>query len=262
MATLTATSGGRLDQVLPTLGLARSRSQAAELIHGERVRINGVTITRPAHRVSVGAVIDVDVDPWVSRAAYKLLGALDQSGLQVPARVLDAGASTGGFTQVLLTRGARTVFAVDVGHDQLAGVLRSDPRVVVREGLNLRDLTLDDLDGVRVNMVVADVSFISLRMILPPVLSVVDPDGVALLMIKPQFEVGRRRLGAGGVVRDSVDRRAAIDAVLHDARQLGWSAIWQADSTLPGPSGNLEHFVALRFRDGSGESTEALGCRP
>lgn len=258
----TSTLDGRLDQVLPALGLARSRSQAAELIRAERVRVDGVTITRASYRVSVGSVLDVDADPWVSRAAYKLLGALDQSGLPVPARVLDAGASTGGFTQVLLARGAKKVFAVDVGHDQLADLLRSDDRVVVREGLNLRDLTLDDLDGERVDMVVADVSFISLRMILAPILAVLDPAGVALLMVKPQFEVGRERLGAGGVVRNAADRQAAIDAVLTEAARLGWTAIWQADSTLPGPSGNLEHFVALRFDAGSGHFGEPLGCRP
>lgn len=252
LTTAIVTEPGRLDAVLPVLGLARSRSQAAELIRAERVRVNGGVVTRASQKVAVGETVTVLIDPWVSRAAYKLLGALEESGIKVPSRVLDAGASTGGFTQVLLASGAKTVFAVDVGHDQLAPVIRNDERVVVREGLNLRDLRLTDLDGQQVDLAVADVSFISLRLILAPILAVIRDDGAALLMIKPQFEVGKQKLGAGGVVRNKADRQIAIDGVLAAAAQLGWFPTWQADSTLPGPAGNVEHFVALR------RSTEAV----
>ena len=194
------------------------------------------------------ACLDVETDPWVSRAAHKLIGALDDTGLRVPERVLDAGASTGGFTQVLLARGATRVYAVDVGHGQLAPALREDPRVSVREGLNLRDLTPGDLDAAPVGLVVADVSFISLRLILAPLLAVLAPDGTALLLVKPQFEVGRERLGRGGVVRSEQARQAAVDAVAAAADALGWHEFWRGPSRLAGPAGNIEWFLALRQR--------------
>ncbi|WIY81835.1 TlyA family RNA methyltransferase [Propionimicrobium sp. PCR01-08-3] len=235
----------RLDQALAHRGLARSRSHASELIKSGKVRLNGEISRRASQQVVAADQIDCEIDPWVSRAAHKLIGALDQSGIEVPARVLDAGASTGGFTQVLLSRGAQEVYAVDVGHGQLADVVREDARVRVREGLNLRDLVSADLDGEPVDLVVADVSFISLRMLLAPLFAVLRPTGKALLMIKPQFEVGRKRLGAGGVVRSQDDRREAIDGVIHDAAELGWTPSWRADSKLPGPSGNLEHFACF-----------------
>ncbi|HSN11136.1 MAG TPA: SAM-dependent methyltransferase, partial [Propionibacteriaceae bacterium] len=155
-------------------------------------------------------------------------------------------ACTGGFTQVLLEAGAERVYAVDVGHDQLAATLRDDPRVVVHEGTNLRDLTLGHVEGEPVDLVVADVSFISLRLLLEPMLGVLRPDGVALLMVKPQFEVGRERLGAGGVVRDEKDRTAAVDGVADAARSLGWTEDWRGVSRLPGPAGNVELFLRLR----------------
>lgn len=235
----------RLDQALVTAGLARSRSQASELIKSGRVQVNGQVATRPAYRTVPSDAIDCQTDPWVSRAAHKLIGALDASGLQVPVRALDAGASTGGFTQVLLSRGAEIVYSVDVGHDQLAPAVRTDPRVQVREGLNLRDLVLADLDGEPVDLVVADVSFISLRMLLEPLFAVLTPAGQAMLMIKPQFEVGRERLGAGGVARSQTDRLLAINGVVDDAARLGWVPVWRADSQLAGPAGNLEHFVCF-----------------
>lgn len=226
-------------------GQARSRSQATELIRSGRVRLNGAVVTRPSQPVQPTDQVTTQQDPWVSRAAHKLLGALDASGIGVPARVLDAGASTGGFTQVLLARGAREVYAVDVGHDQLADLLRGDPRVHIREGLNLRDLELGHLNDRPVELVVADVSFISMRLLLRPLLGVLSTDGRALLMIKPQFEVGRERLGAGGVVRSEAARTAAIEAVIADAAGLGWQLHWRADSSLPGPAGNVEHFICL-----------------
>jgi 23S rRNA (cytidine1920-2'-O)/16S rRNA (cytidine1409-2'-O)-methyltransferase len=238
----------RLDAVLVARGLARSRGRAHDLITAGQVTVNDVVITKPAYPIE-DDVIEVATDPWVSRAAHKLLGALEETGVQVPDRVLDAGASTGGFTHVLLARGARRVYAVDVGHGQLAEELVNDPRVMSREGLNLRDLVLADVDGEPVGMVVADVSFISLRLLLEPLLSVLDPDGTALLLVKPQFEVGKGALGAAGVVRSPVARQRAVDEVAAVAAQLGWSERWRGQSRLPGPAGNVEWFLELRRVD-------------
>ncbi len=236
----------RLDQALVARGLARSRSRAADLIAAGQVRVDGAVVTRPGAQVAEDVRVEASGDPYVSRAAHKLIGALADSATLVPARVLDAGASTGGFSQVLLERGASTVYAVDVGHGQLVPSVAVAPGVVVREGLNLRDLTLDDLDGVPVDLVVADVSFISLRLLVAPLLSVLTPTGTALLMVKPQFEVGRERLGKGGVVRAEADRTAAVDRIVADAVALGWREDWRGASRLPGPAGNVEIFVRLR----------------
>lgn len=232
----------RLDVALAHRGLARSRAQAADLIARNRVRVDGVVATKPAQRVGPDAVLDVDADPYVSRAAHKLIGALDASATAVPARALDAGASTGGFTQVLLERGCAEVIAVDVGHDQLAPELRNDVRVDVREGLNLRDLTLGDLGGVPVDLVVADVSFISLRLLLEPLLAVVSPGGVALLLVKPQFELDRAALDSHGVVVDAQRSEAAVRAVIDAAAQLGWACTWSGATALTGERGNQEFF--------------------
>lgn len=236
----------RLDSALVQQGLARSRTHAAELIRAGQVRVNGITVTKPSTVVQLTDPLEVRDDGWVSRAAYKLLGALDDLGVRVPPRVLDAGSSTGGFTQVLLSRGAQQVYAVDVGTDQLAPELRADARVVVHEQTNLRELTLAHIDDVPVDLVVADVSFISLRLILAPMLAVLHEHGEALLLVKPQFEVGRDRLGKGGVVRDSGLRQEAVDGVVAVAANLGWHREATAESRLPGPAGNVEHFVHLR----------------
>ena len=230
---------------LVTRGLARSRNRAADLVRKGRVSVDGAVITKVSHPVDEDSLIQAKGDVWVSRAAHKLLAALEASHVTIPPRVLDAGASTGGFTQVCLERGAETVFAVDVGHGQLVPELRSDPRVVVREGLNLRDLVVEDLDGEPVDLVVGDVSFISLALILAPMLSVVRSGGSALLLVKPQFEVGRALLGDGGVVREPGLRRGAVDSVLEVASALGWRCDWQGESALPGTSGNVEFFVHL-----------------
>lgn len=236
----------RLDVVLVERGLARSRSQATALVKDGHVRVGGVPVTKPATAVDPGAILTVETEPWVSRAAHKLLGALDDLQITVPARCLDAGASTGGFTQVLLSRGAERVFAVDVGTGQLAGELRADPRVVAYERTNLRDLTLEHLGGQPVDLVVADVSFISLTLLLDPLFAVLAGTGEALLMVKPQFEVGRERLGKGGVVRDPRQRAAALDAVAEAAGKRGWQEIARRESKLPGESGNVEFFLQLR----------------
>ena len=247
----------RLDAALVAGGLARSRAQATELIRNGAVKVNGHPARRASQPVGASDELTAVRDPWVSRAAHKLLGALDGSGLPVPERVLDAGAATGGFTQVLLARGAQIVYAIDVGHDQLAPALRADPRVRVREGLNLRALRLADLDDRPVSLVVSDVSFISLRMLLCPLFAVLAPGGRALLMIKPQFEVGRERIGSGGTVRSAADRAHTIKQVISAAAQLGWAPGWRADSTLPGPAGNLEHFVCFERCGGRTDDPKA-----
>ncbi|MGV8910619.1 MAG: TlyA family RNA methyltransferase [Propionicimonas sp.] len=236
----------RLDLALVERGLARSRTQAQEAIREARVRVNGVAALRPAQPVVADDAIELSGgDHYFSRAAHKLVGALAGSGVAVPARVLDAGASTGGFTQVLLEAGAEVVYAVDVGHDQLVPELRSDPRVIVRERLNLRDLTLEDTDGEPVDLVVGDVSFISLRLLLAPLFGVLTANGSALLLVKPQFEVGKGGVDAHGVVRDPVRRARALTDVVALAAELGWRVSWQGESELPGESGNVEYFLHL-----------------
>lgn len=237
----------RLDHALVLRGLARSRSQAAEAVRAGRVTVNGRAAGKPSHPVGESDTIERSgADHYVSRAAHKLLAALDETGLAVAGRVLDAGASTGGFTQVLLERGAAVVHAVDVGHDQLVADVRDDPRVRVHEGVNLRDLTIDLLDGEPVDLVVADVSFISLRLLLRPMLAVLRTSGRALLLVKPQFEVGRGGLDSHGVVRDDRVRQRCVDQVARDAAELGWVQQWRGVSGTPGTYGNVEYFLLLR----------------
>ena len=238
------TGSARLDRALVEAGLARSRAQASDAIRAGRVSVNGVVASRPSQTVRGTDFLDlVGADHYVSRAAHKLAGALAASGIAVPSRVLDAGASTGGFTQVLLEAGAERVYAVDVGHDQLVPTLREDPRVVVRERLNLRDLTLADLDGEPVDLVVGDVSFISLTLLLAPLFGVLRRDSGALLLVKPQFEVGRAGLDDRGVVRNDELRESAVAAVIAAAAALGRVPAWRGESALPGESGNREYFV-------------------
>jgi len=210
------------------------------------VSVDGRPARKASEPVTDASELAAASDHYVSRAAHKLLGALAASGTQVAGRALDAGASTGGFTQVLLERGCTPVYAVDVGHGQLASAVRADPRVVVHERLNLRDLALADLDGEPVDVVVADVSFISLRMLAAPLLGVLRPAGVALFMVKPQFEVGRSGLDAHGVVTDPALRDAAVDGVIAAAEAAGWGCDWRAETDLPGTTGNREYFVRLR----------------
>ncbi|MVA75594.1 TlyA family rRNA (cytidine-2'-O)-methyltransferase [Auraticoccus sp. F435] len=235
----------RLDRALVEQGLCRSRSRAQQLIAEGRVRVDGEVVTRAATVVQ-GQRLAVEDDPWVSRAAHKLLGALDDLRLTVSGRALDAGASTGGFTQVLLARGCELVHAVDVGHGQLAEPVRSDPRVRVHERLNLRDLTLAHLDGEPVDLVVADVSFISLTLLVPALAGVTRADGRMLLMVKPQFEVGRERLGRGGVVRDPALHQESVRTVAAAAREHGWQQQAVVTSRLPGADGNTELFLLLQ----------------
>lgn len=239
----------RLDRVIADRGLARSRAAATALIRAGRVRVNARVVERASTPVTAVDVITVEADSYVSRAAVKLAGALDELRLDVTGlRVLDAGASTGGFTQVLLRAGCREVIAVDVGHGQLADEIRTDPRVRSFERLNVRDLRLEHVGEQRVDLVVADLSFISLTVVLPALVGVVDPAGSLLVMVKPQFEVGRERLGDGGVVRDPALHVEAVNTVITAAGDLGWHAQAVAPSRLPGPAGNREFFVLLDRR--------------
>jgi 23S rRNA (cytidine1920-2'-O)/16S rRNA (cytidine1409-2'-O)-methyltransferase len=243
------TRRARVDAELVRRGLARSRQQAAELIGAGRVSIDGMPASKPATSIAVTAALKVQDDgerSWVSRGAHKLIGALDAFGIDVAGRrCLDAGASTGGFTEVLLDRGAREVVAVDVGYGQLAWSLRSDERVAVIERTNVRDLTPAAIGG-SVEAVVADLSFISLATVLPALTACASPDADIVPMVKPQFEVGRGQVGAGGVVQDPDLRAAAVLSVARRAAGLNWQTAGVTASPLPGPSGNVEYFLWLR----------------
>jgi len=243
----------RLDAELVRRGLARSRQQADALVAAGRVSVAGGAATKSATQVDPAVAIVVTVDDsdpgYASRGGHKLVGALDAfvpHGLQVEARgCLDAGASTGGFTDVLLRRGARAVVAVDVGYGQLVWSLQKDPRVTVLDRQNVRELT-PELLPYRPDLVVGDLSFISLRLVLPALIGCATPEADLVLMVKPQFEVGRERLGAGGVVRDPALRAEAVAAVAVVAAELGRGVLGVVASPLPGPSGNVEYFLWLR----------------
>jgi 23S rRNA (cytidine1920-2'-O)/16S rRNA (cytidine1409-2'-O)-methyltransferase len=243
----------RLDAELVRRRLARSREHASELVHAGRVKVSGATASKPATAVTTDVAIvvveDHDRPEYVSRGGHKLAGALaafEPDGFVVrDRRCLDAGASTGGFSDVLLRAGAREVVAVDVGYGQLAWAVRQDPRVRVFDRTNIRDLTLD-LIGDPVDVVVGDLSFISLTKVLDPILGVCTPDADLALMVKPQFEVGKDRVGKGGVVREPALRSEAVHQVASAAAERGWGARAVARSPLPGPSGNVEFFLWLR----------------
>jgi 23S rRNA (cytidine1920-2'-O)/16S rRNA (cytidine1409-2'-O)-methyltransferase len=239
----------RLDAELVRRRLARSREQAGELIEAGRVQVRGSVATKAATGVEqdtpIRVVSDTEDPGYASRGAYKLAGALAEfDTLQVTGRrCLDAGASTGGFTDVLLRRGAREVVAVDVGYGQLVWALQSDPRVIVHDRTNVRTLTPEQIGG-PADLTVADLSFISLGLVLPALAACTVTDLVP--MVKPQFEVGRHRLGRGGVVREPEMRAESVLAVARRAHELGWGTAGVARSPLPGPSGNVEFFLWLR----------------
>jgi len=243
------TRRARVDAELVRRGLARSRQQAAELIDAGRVTIDGMPAVKPATAVAITAAIavqDCGEKTWVSRGAHKLIGALEAFGIDVHGRrALDAGASTGGFTEVLLDRGTAEVIAVDVGYGQLAWSLRSDPRVRVIERTNVRELTAEAIGG-PVDIVVADLSFISLSTVLPALTACCGPNADIVPMVKPQFEVGKGQVGPGGVVTDPHLRSAAVLGVARTAGGLGWHTMAAVASPLPGPSGNVEYFLWLR----------------
>lgn len=243
----------RIDSELVRRGLARSRSQAAQMVTDGHVTLDGAVVTKPARQVDPAQAIEVVApadDDYVSRGAHKLAGALDALGERglAPAvagrRCLDAGASTGGFTDVLLRRGAGHVVAVDVGYGQLAWSLRSDPRVTAMDRTNVRTLDPGAVAPAP-SLVVGDLSFISLRLVLPALVACAAPDADLLLMVKPQFEVGRDRLGHGGVVRDPALHVETVLEVAHRAHELGLGVDAVTASPLPGPSGNVEYFVSM-----------------
>lgn len=239
----------RADVALTARGLARSRSEAAQLVKAGLVLADGAPVTRAAQKVGEQTVLSLadDGPRYVSRAAHKLLSALEAFP-EVSAqsrRCLDAGACTGGFTQVLLQAGAAVVAAVDVGHDQLHPQVREDRRVLVREGLNVRSLTVEDIAG-PVELVVSDLSFISLRLVVEALAGVCVPGADLLLMVKPQFEVGRSALPRSGVVTDPAARRRAVEQVLAAAARAGLRARGLARSGLPGQDGNVEFFLWLK----------------
>ncbi len=267
----------RADVELVRRGLARSRRHAAELVMAGRITADGRSVTKPSTPVAADATLEVAPDPadpaYASRAGGKLAAALaalaaDPIGRAVPDSVdgawcLDLGASTGGFTDVLLRRGAAHVVSLDVGHDQLVPELRADERVTVVERFNVRDLTGADLERAP-DLVVGDLSFISLTLVLPVVAGVLPTGGPALMLVKPQFEVGRERLGSGGVVRDPQLHVDAILSVVDAGADHGLAAYAVVPSPLPGPSGNREYFcwfVRTSAAHGAGAEVAAAVAR-
>ncbi len=242
----------RVDAELVRRKLARSRQHAGELIADGLVLLDGEVVRKPARQMNPAQallVTETQKEDYVSRGAHKLIGALDELGNAAPRvegqRCLDAGASTGGFTDVLLRRGAEHVVAVDVGYGQIAWRLREDPRVTVIERTNVR--TLDPaLVAPAPGLVVGDLSFISLTMVIPPLVAAAADDADFLLMVKPQFEVGREQLGSGGVVRDPALHASAVARVAGSARKAGLAICAVAASPLPGPAGNVEYFLHMK----------------
>ena len=239
----------RLDLELVKRGLARSREAAQELIESGVVRVKGLPARKSSSQVNSddSILLEGEKEGFVSRGGEKLNGALKAFSelKREGVLALDAGASTGGFTDVLLRQGVRKVIAVDVGYGQLAWNLQNDPRVQVIDRTNIKDLKLSDI-GEPVDLIVADLSFISLRSVLPALRKLAKDDGDFLLMVKPQFEVGKERIEAGGVVRDPGLRFEAVKSVAEGAFQLGLGVSGVVASSLPGPSGNVEYFLWLK----------------
>jgi len=248
-ATALVVAAARADVALVAAGLFPSRTRAAKAIEAARVRLDGAPVTRAAQAVPAGATLSVaqdEADRWVGRAAHKLLGALEAFADVDPAGLtcLDAGASTGGFTQVLLERGADLIHAVDVGHGQLHPTLAADPRVRNHEGVNVRELGADFVPG-GVDLVVGDLSFISLTLVLGPLAAATRPGGELILMVKPQFEVGRHALSRTGVVTSPDARRRAVESVVSAALGAGLALRGVRRSELAGQDGNAEFFLRL-----------------
>ena len=238
----------RLDAELVRRGLARSRENATELIESGNVLVSGLPASKAATQVDaqISITLKGEADEFVSRGGHKLSGALDAfSKIDLTGKTaLDAGASTGGFTDVLLKRGVKKVVAADVGYGQLAWQLQKDPRVKILDRVNVRTLTAAQV-GEEIDLVVADLSFISLKLVLPALIAVAKPEADFLVMVKPQFEVGKEKLGAGGVVRDAQLRKEVVASVADTAYSLGLGTLGVVASPLPGPSGNVEYFLWL-----------------
>ena len=238
----------RLDKALVERGLCRSRGEAQARIDAGEVTVDGVAASKASADVSAGAMLTVaDSGPrWVSRGALKLDSALSSFRLNVSGRrALDVGASTGGFTEVLLARGAVSVHAVDVGHGQMVPALAADPRVVSREGVNARTLSPADFPH-PFQVIVVDVSFISLTLILPALVPLLAEGGDMICLVKPQFEVGPAHLGKNGIVRDPKARAAALSRVVDAAQALGLSEQGRRDSPVAGAEGNVEFLLWLQ----------------
>ncbi len=240
----------RIDLLLVERGLAESRTKAQALVMAGAVVVGESRVDKPGALVDPSLPIRLKEDAapqrYVSRGALKLERGLEAFPIDPAGKTCaDLGASTGGFTDLLLQRGAAKVYAVDVGYGQLHPKVRGDPRVVVRERENARALTAASL-GERVDLVVGDLSFISLRLVLPAVKAILRPGGEAVLLVKPQFEVGKGEVGKGGVVRDEAKRRAALASVEAAARALGFEVLGEAESPIEGPAGNREWLVGLR----------------
>jgi 23S rRNA (cytidine1920-2'-O)/16S rRNA (cytidine1409-2'-O)-methyltransferase len=239
----------RLDVEMTRRGLSESRESAQRLIMAGRVRVNSRPAAKPDLRVDSSAeIVLVGAHPeYASRGGYKLAAALDHFVLGVEGRhALDVGASTGGFTDVLLKRGAAHVIALDVGYGQLAERLRTDPRVTVLDRTNIRYVEVKDLPY-RPNLVVIDTSFISLRLVLPAILRVVAATANVIALVKPQFEVGKGKVGKGGIVRDEALRREALDGVLKFASEIGLRIIGAIESPIKGASGNQEFLAMFHY---------------
>jgi len=239
----------RLDLALVAAGLAPSRARAQALIAAGAVRVDGRPAARAAARVAPGAALAVEAagPAWVSRAAEKLLHALEAFGLDPGGAVaIDLGASTGGFTEVLLSRGAAEVWAVDVGHGQLHPRLRADARVRSIEGLNARDIAAGQVPAP--DWIVADLSFVSLEKALAPALGLARHGATLVALVKPQFEVGPGRVGKGGIVRDPAARDAAVAAVAAFVDGAGWATLGTCESPIRGGDGNVEFLLAARKR--------------
>jgi 23S rRNA (cytidine1920-2'-O)/16S rRNA (cytidine1409-2'-O)-methyltransferase len=243
----TPTSKERLDKVIKKRRLIRSRSRAQRMIAAGRVKVDGRILTRPGHPIDPEAEIEIlSFEQYVSQGGAKLAAALDQFRIDPAGRTcLDIGASTGGFTDCLLQHGAAKVHAIDVGHDQLNSRIRRHPKVVVREGLNARYLESKDI-GEPVDLIVIDVSFISLKLILPPLVDVLAPGGDIVALVKPQFEVGKERLPADGVVKDDVLRQATLsDIQAFIEAETPWHVLHQMQSPVEGQKGNIEFLLHI-----------------
>ncbi|HVZ92246.1 MAG TPA: TlyA family RNA methyltransferase [Rhizomicrobium sp.] len=236
----------RADVFLVEHGYAKTRAEAQEAIEAGCVYSGGKRVAKPSQRLNESAQISyARAHPFVSRSALKLAAALDRFGLSPRGLVcLDLGASTGGFSEVLLMRGARKIYAIDVGHGQLDAKIAKDPRVVAREGVNARWLSRD-LIGEAPQAIVADLSFISLRLALPPALDLAAPGAWLVALVKPQFEVGKERVGKGGIVRDAADQEAAVlDITAWLASNKAWSVTGAMESPVKGGDGNREFLIA------------------
>ena len=244
-----APSKQRLDVVLVERGLTASRERARALILAGQVRVDGQVVSKAGAPIAADARVELATPdhPYVGRGGVKLAHALDAFAID-PAnrRALDVGASTGGFTHVLLLRGAANVIALDVGHNQLDWKLRSDPRVIVKEGVNARSLTRDDVPH-EVSLVTIDVAFISVRLILPALPPFLDRPADIVVLVKPQFEAGREEVGPGGLVTDPAVHDASVAAVTASAEALGFSRRGMVPSAITGATGNQEFFLHLNY---------------